>query len=51
MAAIARAFTHTFPSHSVQREVLMYLALLCGAGLAASLLAASYGVDLNPAGF
>jgi hypothetical protein len=50
-AAIARVFIRTFPPASLQREVLMYLALFCGAGLVVSLLFACYGVDLNVAGF
>jgi hypothetical protein len=50
-AAIARLLARGIPASQLEAEILKQLALLCGAGLAVSLLIASYGVDLNVAGF
>jgi hypothetical protein len=46
MAAIARAFYRASRIH-VDMETLQTLSMFCGAGLAASLLVASYGVDIS----
>jgi hypothetical protein len=51
MTAIARLLARRVPANQFETDVLKQLALLCGAGLAVSLLVASYGVDLNVAGF
>jgi len=51
MAAIARLVAHRVSTDPVEAEILKQLALFCGAGLVVSLLVASYGVDLNVAGF
>ncbi len=51
MAAVVRVLSRTFPETSLRREVVKQLALFCAAGLTVSLLVASYGVDLNVAGF
>jgi hypothetical protein len=50
-AAIARLLTRRVPASQFEADVLKQLALFCGAGLVVSLLVASYGVDLNVAGF
>jgi hypothetical protein len=50
-AAIARLLARRVPANEVEAEILKQLALFCGAGLVVSLLVASYGVDLNVAGF
>ena len=50
MTAIVQALFRTF--HSVSDiDVLKEIALLCGAGLLASLLALTYGLDLSPGFF
>jgi hypothetical protein len=51
MAAIARLLTRRVPANQLEADILKQLALFCGAGLVVSLLVASYGVDLNVAGF
>jgi hypothetical protein len=51
MAAIARLLARRVPANQIEADILKQLALLCGAGLVVSLLIASYGVDLNVAGF
>jgi hypothetical protein len=50
-AAIARLLARGIPASQLEADILKQLALLCGAGLFVSLLVASYGVDLNVAGF
>jgi hypothetical protein len=47
MAAIVRAISQTFSGTKVDIEILKVIAMFCGAGLIASLLAASYGLDLS----
>jgi hypothetical protein len=49
MAALARTFARLAGSQ-IDVETLKTLAIFCGAGLAVSLMVASYGVDLS-AGF
>jgi hypothetical protein len=51
MAAIARFLARRVPASQFETDILKHLALFCGAGLVVSLLVASYGVDLNVAGF
>jgi hypothetical protein len=51
MAAIARFLARRVPASQLETDILKHLALFCGAGLVVSLLVASYGVDLNVAGF
>jgi hypothetical protein len=50
MAAIAKALSKAFPAISSDTEMLKTVAMFCGVGLVASLLLASYGLDLS-AGF
>jgi hypothetical protein len=50
MTVIANAIDRTF-GIQVEAEVLKTLAVFCGTGLAASLLLASYGLDLSPGFF
>jgi hypothetical protein len=47
MAAISRALARALSDSSFDAEVLNQLALLCGAGLLASLLMMNCGVDLG----
>jgi hypothetical protein len=48
MAAIARGLARARPPESIEIEILKQLALFCGAGLLASLLMMTYGLDLSP---
>ena len=50
MAAIARALSYTFSDDRVGIKILRTIAMFCAAALAASVLAATYGLDLS-AGF
>jgi len=47
MAGIAQMLDHAL-GMQFDSEPLKVLAIFCGAGLAVSLLVASYGVDLSP---
>jgi hypothetical protein len=51
MAAIAKDIAHAFPAGPTEADILIRLALLCGAGLLVSLLMMTYGVDLSPGFF
>jgi hypothetical protein len=50
MTAIAYALSRAFQSTS-EVYTLKFIALLCGAGLVASLLCLTYGLDLSPGFF
>jgi hypothetical protein len=50
MTFIANAIDRTF-GIQVEVEVLKTVVIFCGTGLSASLLFASYGLDLSPAFF
>jgi len=50
MTAIAQTLLRTFHSAS-EIDALKQIALFCGAGLLASLLAMTYGLDLSPGFF
>jgi hypothetical protein len=50
MAAIAKVLSLAFPKDMVDVETLKIIAGVCGAGLAASLLLATNGLDMS-AGF
>jgi hypothetical protein len=47
MAAIVRTLSRTFPDTKVGIDILKVIVMFCGAGLVASLLAATYGLDLS----
>jgi hypothetical protein len=51
MAAIARAVSRAFHAATSDVNVVIELALLCGAGLLVSLLFLAYGLDLGPGFF
>jgi hypothetical protein len=51
MAAIVRALSNRFADTTVDIEILKTIAMFCAVGLTASLLAASYGLDLSPGFF
>jgi hypothetical protein len=51
MAAITRALASAFPVTATEADIVEQLAMLCGAGLLASLLIMTYGVDLSPGFF
>jgi hypothetical protein len=51
MAAIVRTLSRTFSDDRIAIEILKLAAMFCVAGLIASLLAASYGLDLSPGFF
>jgi hypothetical protein len=51
MAAIARILARRVPSFDIEIDVLQTLTLLGCAGLVASFLVMSYGVDLSPGFF
>ena len=50
MAALARVLTRVSGTR-VETETLKTILMLCGVGLAVSLLLASYGLDLSPGFF
>ncbi len=45
MTAIAKAFSRALPATKI--ETLKVIAVFCGAGLVASLLLATYGLDIS----
>jgi hypothetical protein len=47
MTAIAKAFSNVIPAISPDVDALKTVALFCGVGLFASLLVASYGLDMS----
>jgi hypothetical protein len=51
VAAIARAFSRTFPANSVRAECLRQLVTVGAAILFVLVLRASYGLDLSPGFF
>ena len=51
MAAIAKVLSRTFPDTRFDVEVVKTIAMFCGVGLTAFLLAATYGLDLSPGFF
>jgi|GraSoi_2013_80cm_1033760.scaffolds.fasta_scaffold206579_1 hypothetical protein len=50
MATLARTLARAFGT-DVDVEVLKIIAVFCGVGLLATVMAASYGVDLSPGFF
>jgi hypothetical protein len=51
MTAIAKAFSRALPATQIEIETLKIIAVFCGAGLVASLLLATYGLDISPGFF
>ena len=52
MAAIAKAFLRVFlGTSSIEGEILKQIIMLCGAGLAVSILLMTNGFDLSPGFF
>lgn len=51
MTVIARVIFQALPAAAAEFEILKVLAIFCGIGLLASLLVASYGIDLSPGFF
>jgi hypothetical protein len=51
MTALVRTLSWLSDSTNVEIETLKLLAIFCGAGLAVSLVLATYGLDLSPGFF
>ena len=51
MTAIARALSYGFSETRFEIDSLKTICLFCGVGLTLSLLAAAYGLELNPGFF
>jgi hypothetical protein len=51
MAAIARVLARNFSTTGLETETLKPIAMVCGAGLAVSVVLMSYGLDLSPGFF
>jgi hypothetical protein len=51
MAALVQAISRLSGRTDVETETLKLLAIFCGAGLAISIVLATYGLDLSPGFF
>jgi hypothetical protein len=51
MTALVQALSRFSTATNIETETLKVLAMFCGAGLAVSLLCATYGLDLSPGFF